>query len=255
MRSAECGIKNLKFAIYNLQWSEATITVDYGLKWTVSHEPKRGVSVERVKKEIKETAQSLGIALILALIIRALVIQAFSIPSGSMEPTLQIGDMLLANKFIYQLKEPKRGDIIIFKFPYSIEKRKFFDLRLFKVPLPESIRKKEVFSFYFFKIRRPQFLYTWRDFIKRVMATEGETLEVKEGKVYINGKALSEPYIMEEIAYDYGPVKVPKDCLFVMGDNRNNSDDSHVWKFLPQKYVRAKAMVIYWPIRRIRVIR
>ena len=60
---------------------------------------------------------------------------------------------------------------------------------------------------------------------------------------------------MEEIAYDYGPVKVPKDCLFVMGDNRNNSDDSHVWKFLPQKYVRAKAMVIYWPIRRIRVIR
>lgn len=211
--------------------------------------------MERVKKEIKESAQSLGIALILALIIRALVIQAFSIPSGSMEPTLQIGDMLLANKFIYQLKEPKRGDIIIFKFPYSIEKRKFFNLYFFKVPLPESIRKKEVFSFYFFKIRRPQFLYTWRDFIKRVMATEGETLEVKEGKVYINGKALSEPYIMEELAYDYGPVRVPKDCLFVMGDNRNNSDDSHVWKFLPQKYVRAKAMVIYWPIRRVRVIR
>lgn len=211
--------------------------------------------MERVKKEIKESAQSLGIALILALIIRALVIQAFSIPSGSMEPTLQIGDMLLANKFIYQLKEPKRGDIIIFKFPYSIEKRKFFNLYFFKVPLPESIRKKEVFSFYFFKIRRPQFLYTWRDFIKRVMATEGETLEVKEGKVYINGKALSESYIMEEPAYDYGPVRVPKDCLFVMGDNRNNSDDSHVWKFLPQKYVRAKAMVIYWPIRRVRVIR
>lgn len=220
--------------------------------------------VKWLKKEIKETINSLVIALILALIIRAYVVQAFSIPSGSMESTLQIGDHLLAEKITYKIREPKRKEIIIFKFPPSIEKRKFFDLYFFKIPLPKSlvdkipepeIAEKKKINLYLFKMQYPQFLYVWRDFIKRVIAIEGDKIEIKNGTVYVNDKSLNEPYILEKPDYEYGPKKVPKNCLFVLGDNRNNSEDSHVWDFLNKKYLRGKALVIYWPIRRIGLIK
>lgn len=203
--------------------------------------------MEWLKKQVKETVESLIIAIILALIIRAFLVQAFSIPSGSMEPTLKPGDMLLANKLIYRIRNPQRGEIIIFKAPPTIEKREYFDLYLFKIPIPTNIQFKESFNFYFFHTSRPSFLYTWKDFIKRVIAVEGDIVEIKNGKVIVNSQILKEDYIKEKPDYLYGPKKVPPGYLFVLGDNRNNSADSHIWGFLPIKNVRGKALFIYWP--------
>lgn len=170
---------------------------------------------ERIKAEVKETAESLVIAAILALIIRAVIIQAFYIPSGSMEPTLNVGDRILVNKFIYHLRQPAYGDVVVFKFPGD----------------------------------------TSRDFIKRVVGLPGDVISVSEGKLHRNGKPISEGYIKERIYYDFGPVEVPPDNLFVMGDNRNNSNDSHEWGTLPKANLLGKALVVYWPLPKMRTIK
>jgi signal peptidase I len=209
-----------------------------------------------IVKEVKELIQSLFIALILALIIRTFVVQAFSIPSSSMYPTLQVGDMLLASKFTFKYRTPNRGEIVIFKFPRSIHKRVYLiNFYFIKLPVPKFIRRKKEFNFYFFKTPYPSFLYGWKDYIKRVVAVEGETVKITDGKVYINGKPLKEPYIREEPFYEFGPVKVPKGHIFVLGDNRNNSEDGHIWGFLPMKYLRAKALFRYWPPQRLGLIK
>lgn len=215
---------------------------------------REGVT-DRAKKEVLEIVESLVVAIFLALLIRAFVIQAFSIPSGSMEPTLQVHDMLLANKFIYRLKSPQRGDVVIFKYPYEIVPKRILNFYLFAFPLPEFISENDEFHLGFVNAHKPTFLYTWKDFIKRVVASEGQSVEIKEGKVFVNGKPLKEPYIKEEPAYTWGPKRVPKNNILVFGDNRNNSQDGHVWGFLPLKYVRGKALLIYWPPRRMGWIR
>lgn len=183
---------------------------------------------ERKKRVIRETIESIVIALILALFIRTFVVQAFKIPSSSMEPTLLVGDHLLVNKFIYGIhipftdirlfpfKKPERGDIIVFNFPKDPKK----------------------------------------DFIKRVIAVEGDTVEIRDKKVYINGKPAEDPhaFFAEETILprvmdqrdNYGPVTVPKDSLFVMGDNRDRSYDSRYWGFVDIKDVEGKALIIYW---------
>jgi signal peptidase I len=186
------------------------------------------------KSTIREYFESIVIAVILALFIRTFVVQAFKIPTGSMEENLLIGDHLLVNKFIFApvasplertllpVASIKRGDVIVFKYPEDPE----------------------------------------RDFIKRVIGLPGETVEVREKKVYINGQALDEPYahyllpvstpseFHEVTSFDvrerYGPVTVPADQYFVMGDNRDNSQDSRYWGFLRRDYVKGKALVIYW---------
>ncbi len=160
----------------------------------------------------------LGALLVVVLIIRPFIVQAFWIPTGSMLPTLQPGDRILVNKFIYHLREPKRGEIIVFKAP----------------PSTGSAGK---------------------DFIKRVIGLPGEVVEVRAGKVFINGKPLDEPYIREPPYYEYGPTLIPPDSLFVMGDNRNDSNDSHAWGPLPRKNVIGKALCIWWPPHRIRMIK
>lgn len=215
---------------------------------------REGVT-DRAKKEVLEIVESLVVAIFLALLIRAFVIQAFSIPSGSMEPTLQVHDMLLANKFIYRIKSPQRGDVVIFKYPYEIVPKRILNFHLFAFPLPEFISENDEFHLGFVNVYKPTFLYTWKDFIKRVVASEGQSVEIKEGKVFVNGKPLKEPYIKEEPAYTWGPKTVPKNNILVFGDNRNNSQDGHVWGFLPLKYVRGKALLIYWPPRRMGLIR
>jgi signal peptidase I len=186
------------------------------------------------KSTLREYFESIVIAVILALFIRTFVVQAFKIPTGSMENNLLIGDHLLVNKFVFGPTETgaertllpvgtiKRRDIIVFKYPEEPD----------------------------------------RDFIKRVIGLPGETVEVREKKVYINGTALDEPYVHflappsapselhEVTSFDvrerFGPVTVPADQYFMMGDNRDNSADSRYWGFLRRDYIKGKALVIYW---------
>lgn len=169
------------------------------------------------KSQLREYAEALGVALLLALAIRTFVVQAFKIPSGSMLPTLQIGDHILVNKFLFYFRPVQRGDIIVFKFPQD-----------------ES-----------------------RDFIKRVIGLPGETVEIRGKEVLVNGKPLDEPYAVygdwpmgrlgerERL----GPIVIPPERLFMMGDNRDHSMDSRVWGFLDVNKVKGKAFIVYFSVR------
>lgn len=166
-----------------------------------------------VKAFITETISIIVIAVVLSLILRYFVIEARIIPSESMVPTLKINDRIFVNRFIYYFKDPQRGDVIIFDPPPSLGRQDIF--------------------------------------IKRVIGLPGETVEVKNNKVLINGKALKEPYLAGPINYTFGPVVVPQDSLLVLGDNRNISYDSHQWNaWLTRDRVKGKAFVIYWPFAR-----
>jgi signal peptidase I len=183
------------------------------------------------KSTVREYFESIVIAVILALFIRTWSVQAFKIPTGSMEPNLLIGDHLLVNKWKFApgptvlertmlpLTTPKRGEIVVFKYPEDPE----------------------------------------RDFIKRVVGLPGETIALTRKQVHINGTPLSEAYVhylfpasqstdesSHDVRTDYGPVTVPEGHLFVMGDNRDNSQDSRYWGFLPMSYVKGKAVLVYW---------
>jgi signal peptidase I len=180
------------------------------------------------KKLVREYAEAIIIALIAALIIRAYVIQAFKIPSGSMIPTLLIGDHILVNKFIYGttipfsdkrvlvFKKPERGDIIVFKYPENPKK----------------------------------------DFIKRVVATGGDKIESKNKVIYINGSRMSEPFAQHtdnamlpagmSLRDNFEPITVPENKLFVMGDNRDQSHDSRFWGLVDLKEIKGEALIIYW---------
>ncbi len=198
---------------------------------------KKENEVESEKSLVREIVETIILALILAFALRTFVIQAFYIPSGSMENTLLPGDMILVNKFIYYFTGIKRGDIIVFKYPNDPSK----------------------------------------DYIKRVVGLPGDSLEIKNGDVYINDKLYEEKYTKEKSADDMimhahiersgdpkiagvsvsaqSRIIVPEGKLFVMGDNRNNSQDSRFWGFLSQSSLKGKALVIYWPLSRIGFIR
>lgn len=188
------------------------------------------VEVEKKRKSLaREYLEAIVIALLLALVIRTFVIQAFTIPSGSMMDTLLVGDYILVNKFIYGaeipftsrhlpgIRLPQRGDIIVFRYPQD-----------------ES-----------------------RDFIKRVIGVPGDTVQVRDNRVYINGRLLDEPYVRSgsfrnppsnHCGYVYAcdPIVVPLAAYFVMGDNRDNSQDSRYWGFVKRPKIRGKAFFIYW---------
>jgi signal peptidase I len=183
-----------------------------------------------VKSTVREYFESICVAVILALFVRTFIVQAFKIPTGSMENNLLIGDHLLVNKFVFaptlsgleQMLLPidpiRRGDIVVFKYPEEPD----------------------------------------RDFIKRVIGLPGDTIELKQKRVYVNGKRLDEPYVQYlsppdesspedlDVRVKYGPVTVPADHYFMMGDNRDNSQDSRYWGFLPRHYVKGKALFVYW---------
>jgi len=180
------------------------------------------------KSTAREYFESLVIAGILALFVRTFDFQAFKIPSGSMEPNLLIGDHLLVNKMVFgptgsslervvmPVRSVVRGDVLVFKYP-----------------------------------EEPS-----RDFIKRVVGLPGETLELKGTQVYINGQPLSEPYALYQRLPDmllpgdvrraYGPVTIPEGHYFMMGDNRDDSQDSRYWGFLPAGHIKGRALFIYW---------
>jgi signal peptidase I len=193
-----------------------------------------GLRADFKKSTLREYFESIVIAVILALFIRTFVVQAFKIPTGSMEETLLIGDHLLVNKFVFG---PAASGVERALLPIGTIKRR--DVLVFKYPEEPS-----------------------RDFIKRVIGLPGETVELREKKVYINGTALDEPYVHflsptsgppelhEVTSFDvrerYGPVTVPPDHYFMMGDNRDNSQDSRYWGFLPRENIKGKSLVIYW---------
>jgi signal peptidase I len=182
------------------------------------------------KGALRENLEAIIIAIIIALFIRTFIIQAFKIPSGSMLETLQIGDQILVNKFIYGVKipftdgktlitinDPQKGDVVVFKYPEDPSK----------------------------------------DFIKRVIATEGDTLEIINKKLYVNDKlVLGEEYAVYKKPGILSPqqstrdnlrkITIPENKFFVMGDNRDNSLDSRFWGFVDLKAVRGKAFIIYW---------
>ena len=166
----------------------------------------------------KETVSIIVIAFLLSLVLKAFVIEARVIPSGSMLPTIQLNDRVLVNKFIYRFQTPERFEVIVFEPPAETGHHD--------------------------------------DFIKRVIGLPGDTVEVKAGKVFINGEALTENYLKEEPNYNFGPVQVPADSLFVMGDNRNRSFDSHLWNtWLTLDHVKGKAFYTYWPLNRLDVLK
>lgn len=182
----------------------------------------------RKKHVVREYAESIIIAIILALVIRTFVVQAFKIPSGSMEDTLAIGDHILVNKFIYgtrvpftdkrilKIRDPRRGDVIVFEYPEDPSK----------------------------------------DFIKRVIGTPGDVVQVKDKKVYVNGKPYENPHeihkendIIPEVQNprdNTKPISVPADSYFVMGDNRDRSYDSRFWGVVKNDKIKGLAFIKYW---------
>ena len=187
------------------------------------------------KKSVwREWVESIIIAFILAMVIRSFVVQAFRIPTGSMRTTLLEGDIILVNKFIYgakipftnlrlpALRAPKRSDVVVFIYPQDLKK----------------------------------------DFIKRLVATGGESVEIKNGTLYVNDAPLLDPVFNRTYYYnrgDYGregiKITVPKNSFFVLGDNSASSQDSRYWGFVPAENMLGEAMVIYWPPQRIRIIK
>lgn len=166
----------------------------------------------------RENLQIIAIALALALFIRAFVAEPRYIPSDSMLPTLEVGDRLVVEKISYRFRTPATGEIIVFDPPQQLQ--------------IQGYAKDQAF-------------------IKRVIGTPGQTVQVQDGKVYLNDTPLEEGYIAEPPAYNMEQVQVPEDQLFVMGDNRNNSNDSHVWGFLPKQNVIGHACFRFWPLSRI----
>ncbi len=191
---------------------------------------------KKVKSVFREYAEAIFIALLLALFIRTFILQAFKIPSGSMEKTLLIGDHILVSKFAYGIHIPN-------EIP-------FLDIKLFDdIILSQEVPKRvEIIVFKYPKNES-------RDFIKRVIGVPGDILEVRRQKVYINNQLYEEEHVWHtEMPQndrfvprdDFGPVIVPPKHLFMMGDNRENSQDSRFWGFLNIDKVKGKALVIYW---------
>jgi len=186
------------------------------------------IQTEKQKSKVQEYAEAIIIAILIAMFIRTFIVQAFKIPSGSMKPTLLIGDHILVNKFIYGVKvpflrntiipigDPKRDDIVVFIYPQDRSK----------------------------------------DFIKRVIGVSGDTIEIKNKKIYINGKPYNDKYGVYVDQYiipgslqprdNFPPITVPPNAIFVMGDNRDQSYDSRFWGVVDLKDVMGKAFIIYW---------
>ena len=177
----------------------------------------------------RETLETVVVALVLAIGVHAAVAEARFIPSESMTPTLAIGDRLIVEKISPHFAAPRRGEILVF-YP----------------PQHEPMETGPGLRFVRWLGFTPDVAY-----IKRVIGLPGETVAVHDGQVWIDGKALVEPYIKESPEYTMEPVKLPADQLFMMGDNRNNSQDSHVWGPLPIINVIGHAAVRFWPITRL----
>jgi signal peptidase I len=169
-------------------------------------------------KPWREWAQTIGLSLFMAFGVRAAVAQSFFIPSGSMEPTLHIDDRLTVDKLSYHFQDPQRGDIVVFNPPQTA---------IAACGLPPGAEQTY--------------------FIKRVVGLPGDQVATQNGETYINGKSLVEPYRAAAPRDNWGPVTVPIGTYLVLGDNRNNSCDGHIWGVLPREQIVGRALVRFWP--------
>lgn len=160
-------------------------------------------------KEFIEWILIIALAVVAAMLINRYVIIKAEVPTGSMEHTIEVGDCILGLQLAYTFTSPERGDVVIFPYPDN----------------PETT------------------------YVKRVIGLPGETVEIKNGSVYINGEAIAEPYLKEEMRGEYGPYVVPEDCYFMLGDNRNSSQDSRKWAntYLKEEDIMAKVLFRYSP--------
>ena len=181
------------------------------------------MAARQAKSAWRENLESLVWAVALALAIRTFIMSPFKIPSGSMRPTLIEGDRILVNKFIYRFHEPQRGDVIVFRFPDDLK----------------------------------------RPFIKRLAAVGGDLVEIRDGRVIVNGQVLDPQGVFSlHRYYNQGPfgqeghaVHVPAGEYYVLGDNSMSSHDSRFWGFVPRKLLLGRAICIFWPITRWRILR
>jgi signal peptidase I len=187
---------------------------------------RRYMAFVSYKKELKKTSkikyyiidgiETLVFALVFALIIRKYIIQTSLVPTGSMIPTLMVRDRLFVNKFVYQFKTPKRGDIVVFKSPHDDGK----------------------------------------DYVKRCIGLSGETVEIRKGRVFINDKALIIPGVtLHRDVFNFPKVVVPTASYFMLGDNRGNSMDSRYWGYVPKEDLLGQAIFTFWPLDRMRILR
>ena len=174
------------------------------------------MSNESIFEEIKDWVIAITIAVVLAFFIRYFIVELYKVSGPSMQPTLMGDERLVVNKFIYRFKEPAKGEVLIFQSPADPQK----------------------------------------DYIKRVIATPGDTIEIKDGKVFVNNQKQKEEYLSRETRGSYELATVPAGHLFVMGDNRNNSDDSRSKSvgFVPYKLIKGKAMVVFWPFNELKTL-
>jgi signal peptidase I len=183
----------------------------------------------------------IGIALLIAFLVKTFVAQAYYIPSESMVPQLKVGDRVVVSKLSYRLHKPRRGDIIVFDAPPGATGLKT-ESKGKGVPRVARNVLEAV------GLRQP----STEEFIKRVIGLPGDTVEGRNGKVYVNGLELVEPYLHGNVTTsDFGPVKVPKGRLWLMGDNRDNSEDSRVFGTVPESTVVGRAVVRPWPLNRL----
>jgi len=173
------------------------------------------VDWRRVGRGAFDFGKTLVIAFLLAQLVMVSVAQAFQVEQYSMEPTLLPHDRVLVNKFIYRFREPHRSDVIVLRYP-----------------------------------RDPG-----KNYIKRIAGLPGDRVEIKNGHLSINGRAIEEVYLNGQPSGDYGPETIPADSFFVLGDNRNNSEDSRAFGFLNRSQIVGQAALIYWPVNRVRVLR
>ena len=166
--------------------------------------------------EIKDWVISIVVAVALAMFIRTFIVELYVVDGPSMRPTLESEERLVVNKFIYRFRPPEKGEVLVFQYP-----------------------------------RDPS-----RDFIKRVIATPGDTIEIREGRVLVNDQLLTEDYILEKTRSEYPKSTVPEGRIFVMGDNRNNSEDSRFADvgFVPYDLIKGKAMIVFWPISQYKTL-
>ncbi len=172
------------------------------------------MSIRELRRGAVEFLKTLVIAFILAQVIMTSVAQAFQVEQFSMEPNLLPYDRVLVNKFIYHFRPPRAGEIVVLRPPNEAA----------------------------------------RNYIKRVVAVDGQTVRIMNGRVYIDGRALREPYLSAATTGEYGPRRVPAHDIFVLGDNRGNSEDSRFFGFVPVRNIVGEAVFIYWPLGRIRVL-
>lgn len=169
------------------------------------------------RKLLSENVRLVAVALAIALSVRFFIAEPRYIPSPSMVPTLEVGDRLLVEKISYRMRSPQPGEIVVFEPPPQLQS-------------------------YGYSAKQA--------FIKRVIGLPGQSVKVTNGRVFVNGAPLDEPYILEAPNYEMPQVKVPADSLFMMGDNRNDSNDSHVWGFLPKENAIGRAVFRFWPLEK-----